>query len=409
MYYVVFTIDLLSSSLAGIHIMAKSVKALITPEVLKWARERRIRLDIDLAAEKLKIDPERLTDWESGKDQPTFAQLKKIANIYKTHVSIFYLPKPPTDFHPLTDYRVLPQTTTPDNEQTYRLKANILEAFDRRETLIEFYELLEMPFPEGTLKIKRNESPTHASEKIRKFLNINTDQLPRTKDRYKILKFWKRTVEAKGILVCQTSANTHLSVELNTFRGFCIAQKPFPVIVVNSQDSPNGRIFTILHELVHIALGESIIQNMKYEDASFQNVNPVEVFCNQVAAEVLVPEKELLAIVEPPFNSKLLTEASQHFGVSIEVIMRRLLTLKKITRRMYQTFRIEQQKYNETDQNPKGFPHYHTRLLNATGEYFARTAFSAYYEDKITLADLTSVFSNCATKHIFKIESAIFK
>ncbi len=390
--------------------MAKSVKALITPEVLKWARERRINLDLDLAAEKLKIDPERLTDWEDGKEQPTFAQLKKIANIYKTHVSIFYLPKPPTDFHPLTDYRVLPQTTAPDNEQTYRLKANILEVFDRRETLIDFYELLDMPFPEVSIKVNRNETYIRAAEKIRKFLNTNTEILPRTKDRYKVLKFWKRTVESKGILVCQTSANTHLSVELKTFRGFCIAQKPFPVIVLNSQDSPNGRIFTILHELVHIALGESIIQNMKYEDVSFQNVDPVEVFCNQVAAEVLVPEKELLTIVEPPFSLKLLTEACQHFGVSIEVIMRRLLTLKKITRQMYQTFRIEQQnKYNETDQNPKGFPHYHTRLLNATGEYFARTAFSAYYEDKITLADLTSVFSNCATKHLSKIESSIFK
>lgn len=390
--------------------MAKSVKALITPEVLKWARERRINLDLDLAAEKLKIDPERLTDWEDGKDQPTFAQLKKIANIYKTHVSIFYLPKPPTDFHPLTDYRVLPQTTAPDNEQTYRLKANILEVFDRRETLIDFYELLDIPFPEVSLKVNRNETYIRAAEKIRKFLNTNIEILPRTKDRYKVLKFWKRTVESKGILVCQTSANTHLSVELKTFRGFCIAQKPFPVIVLNSQDSPNGRIFTIIHELVHIALGESIIQNMNYEDASIQNVDPVEIFCNQVAAEVLVPEKELLTILNPPFNSKSFTETSQHFGVSVEVIMRRLLTLEKITQQMYQTFRIEQQeKYNEIDQNPKGFPHYHTRLLNATGEYFARTAFSAYYEDKITLADLTSVFSNCATKHLSKIESSIFK
>ncbi len=388
--------------------MAKSVKALITPEVLKWTRERRIKLDIDLAAEKLKIDPERLETWEKGEDQPTFAQLKKIANIYRTHVSIFYLPKPPTDFHPLTDYRVLSQSAVPDNEQAYRLKANVLEVFDRREILIDFYELLEMPFPEVTLKVNRNETPIRAAEKIRKFLNINVKELPQTKDRYRILKFWKRTVESKGILVCQTSANTHLSVELNTFRGFCIAQHPFPVIVLNSQDSPNGRIFTIIHELVHIALGESIIQNMNYEDVSFQNVDPVEVFCNQVAAEVLVPEKELLTIVDRPFSSKLITEASQYFRVSTEVIMRRLLTLKKITKRKYQTFRIEQHnKYNETNQKPKGFPHYHTRLLNSSGEFFARTAFSAYYEDKITLADLTSVFSNCNTKHLSKIESAI--
>ncbi len=60
--------------------MAIAVKALITPKVLKWAREKRIRLDIEFAAERLKIDPDRLEKWENGKEQPTFAQLKKIAN-----------------------------------------------------------------------------------------------------------------------------------------------------------------------------------------------------------------------------------------------------------------------------------------------------------------------------------------
>ncbi len=387
--------------------MAKSIKAHITPEVLKWARERRIRLDLDFAAEKLKIDSERLAAWENGNDQPTIAQLRKIAKLYRTHLSIFYLPRPPTDFQPLTDFRVLPDSNSPDEEQTYRLKANILEVLDRRETLIDFYELLEMPFPEVTLKINITDSPNQAAQNIRKFLNVNTEKLPRTKDRFKVLKIWKRWVEAKGILVCQTSVNTHLSVELKTFRGFCIAQKPFPVIVLNPKDSPNGRIFTIFHELVHIGLGKSIIQNMNFEDVSFSMFDPVEVFCNQVAAEFLVPEKELLRISEWGKGSKGLTETCSYFRVSQEMIMRRLLTLNKISLRRYQMFRNEQQrKYKDAKQ--EGFPHYHTRLLNTSGELFARSAFSAYYEDKITLADLTAVFSNCDIKHISKIESAIY-
>ena len=70
--------------------MAKSVKALITPEVLKWARERRIRLSIEYAAEKLNVKPERLRAWEAGVDQPTFAQLKKIAKISIKPTSLFF-------------------------------------------------------------------------------------------------------------------------------------------------------------------------------------------------------------------------------------------------------------------------------------------------------------------------------
>ena len=116
--------------------MAKSVEALITPEVLKWARERRIRLSIEYAAEKLNVKPARLEAWEAGAEKPTFAQLKRIAKLYKTHLSIFYLSEPPTDFRPLADHRSFLGAPKPDAEQVCRLNANIIEAYERRETLI---------------------------------------------------------------------------------------------------------------------------------------------------------------------------------------------------------------------------------------------------------------------------------
>ena len=178
--------------------MAKSVKALITPEVLKWARERRIRLEVDHAAKKLKIEPECLEAWENGTEQPTIAQLKKIAKLYRTHISIFYLQKPPTDFQPLTDYRVLPEQFAIDTEQVYKLNANIIEAYERREVLIELYELLEEVPPEVTLDIDKHENPVQIAEKITEFLEPNRSQLREANDPYAALKFWKQTVEAKA-------------------------------------------------------------------------------------------------------------------------------------------------------------------------------------------------------------------
>ena len=389
--------------------MAKSVKALITPEVLKWARERRIKLEIDYAAERLKIDPARLVAWENGTEQPTFTQLKNIAKLYKTHISIFYLPEPPTDFQPLTDYRVLPEHLATNEDQIYRLNANIVEAFERRETLIELYELLEEPPPDVTLNVDRHDNLRQAAEKIREFLEFNRTQLQHTNDPYAALKFWKQTIEAKGILVCQTSVNTHLSVELETVRGFCIAQRPFPVIVVNPKDSPYGRIFTLIHELVHIALGESVIQNTDIEAIPPSKLDTIEIFCNQVAAEVLVPESELLETINLEMLEEDLPKISKHFHVSSEVIMRRLVTLKKISRPNYQMYRNRQlAKYRNAPARTGGAAPYHNRLLNTAGEYFARTAFTAYYEQKITRAELASVLSNCDTKHLAKIESTIF-
>ncbi len=388
--------------------MAKTVKASITPEVLKWAREKRFQLEIGYAAKKLNVKPEQLAAWEAGTDKPTFAQLKKIAKLYKTHLSIFYLSEPPTDFRPLADHRRFPEPFTIDANQVYRLNANIIETYERRETLIGFYELLEEPAPEVTLELNETDPPERAAQEIREFLQFNTDLLQQCNDDRSALKFWRQIVEERGILVCQTSVNSHLSLELETVRGFCIAQKPLPVIVVNPKDSPYGRIFTIVHELVHIGLGKSVIQNSGIRKGSPPD-NPTEVFCNEVAAEVLVPTDELSAIVNLPILETDLPRISKHFRVSPEVIMRRLLTLRYISLKDYQAYRNDLlEKYQDSPVPFGGVAPYHNRLLNAAGEHFARTAFTAYYEEKITLANLASAFSRCDTKHLFEIESVIF-
>ena len=395
--------------------MARTVKASITPEVLKWAREERFQLEIGYAAEKLKIKRDRLEAWEEGEDRderPTFAQLKKIAKLYKTHVSIFYLPEPPASFEYPIDHRRFPEAHKPDEDQAYRLNANIIEAHERRATLTELYELLEESLPQVTLTLSESDAPEPAAQEIREFLQFHTGLLKQCDDDRSALKLWRRIVEAKGILVCQTSVNSHLSFDLETARGFCIAQKPLPAIVINPKDSPYGRIFTLIHELVHIALGKSVIQNTGIREGRPPD-NQTEVFCNQVAAEVLVPTDELSAIVNPNALETDLPQVSQnfskHFRVSPEVIMRRLLTLRYISLKDYQVYREDLlEKYQDRPAPTGGGAPYHSRLLNAAGEHFARTAFTAYYEEKITLADLSDAFSKCDPKHLFEIESTIF-
>lgn len=385
--------------------MAKSVKALITPEVLKWAREEYIRLELPEAANLIKVSQEKLDKWENGTEQPTIRQLKDIAKKYNVNITIFYLPEPPKGLPTLVDHRVLGGSESIDDKQSYRLKVNIVEAFQRREILIYLYELLDISPPKVTLKIDRTETPNEAAQKIKEFLGYNPEELPRTKNHNKTYKFWKKLVESKGILACQTIS--HLSMDLETVRGFCIAHNPFPVIVINSKDSVLGKIFTIFHELVHIGLGHSAIQNTNLEEVNKPNLKEIEVFCNYVAGEVLVPKEELLRIINMETLEEDLPEIRKYFQVSSEVIMRRLLIHDKISNRRYQKFRKEQQN-NFNQQNNTFAPPPHARLLNVSGELFARTAFSAYYEEQITMSELSSFFSNCDTKHLTKIESVIF-
>lgn len=387
------------------YIMAKSVRALITPEVLRWAREKYIRLELPEAANLIKVSQEKLEEWENGDEQPTIRQLKDIAKKYNVHITIFYLPEPPKGFPTLVDHRALGGSTINDDQQSYRLKVNITEAFQRREILRHLYELLEMSPPNVTLNIDRNDTPNKAAQRIREFLEYNPKELPRTKNHNKTYKFWKKLVESKGILVCQTISR--LPMDLDTVRGFCIAQNPFPVIVINSKDSTLGKIFTLFHELVHIGLGHSAIQNTNLEEVNTPNLKEIEIFCNYVAGEVLVPKEDLLRIINMKTLKEDLPEIRKYFQVSSEVIMRRLLIHNKISNRRYQEFRKEQQK-NYNQQNNKFAPPPHARLLNVSGELFARTAFSAYYEEQITMSELSSFFSNCDTEHLTKIESAIF-
>ncbi|MCE2397009.1 hypothetical protein J4G02_21035 [Candidatus Poribacteria bacterium] len=90
-------------------------------------------------------------------------------------------------------------------------------------------------------------------------------------------------------------------------------------------------------------------------------------------------------------------------------IMRRLLTLRHISWQKYQAYRNSLlEKYQDSSSRTGGGAPYHYRLLNASGKHFARTAFAAYYEEKITLADLSDAFAKCDPKHLFEIESIIF-
>ena len=154
------------------------------------------------------------------------------------------------------------------------------------------------------------------------------------------------------------------------------------MIVINPKDSPYGRIFTIVHELVHIGLGKSVIQNTNSRQFR-QPKNPTEAFCNEVAGGVLVPKDELAARVNLRTLETDLPRLSKHFHVSRGAIMARLRTLDSISQTDYEVY-IQNEKERYKDNKSTGGPiPYHTRLLNAAGEHFARTAFTAYYEQKI--------------------------
>src|SRR5688572_2665865 len=106
--------------------------------------------------------------------------------------------------------------------------------------------------------------------------------------------------EEAGVLVMRSSVVGHATkkkVSKKEFQGFAIADSLAPLVFVNSDDFKSAQIFTLAHELAHIWIGASAISNPDPVDVAKNlpaSVNKTELFCNRVAAEVLVPEAEFL-------------------------------------------------------------------------------------------------------------------
>lgn len=79
--------------------MSRSIPALIKPALLTWARER-AGLPLADAAAKVDIELERLQQWEQGTDRPSIAQLRKIGEVYKRPLAVFFLSEPPPRLRP---------------------------------------------------------------------------------------------------------------------------------------------------------------------------------------------------------------------------------------------------------------------------------------------------------------------
>ena len=80
--------------------------------------------------------------------------------------------------------------------------------------------------------------------------------------------YYRNLIENNGISVFQ--------YPLIGVRGFSLTDREFPVIVINSGDYPNGKIFSLFHELCHILFNIGGIFRDYYSEELKQNPNQME-------------------------------------------------------------------------------------------------------------------------------------
>src|SRR5262249_33728614 len=145
---------------------------------------------------------------------------------------------------------------------------------------------------------------------------------------------WRANLEAKGVLLFQ------FSIPVEEARAFSLMEH-LPIIVLSSKDSYPARVFSTFHELAHLFLrqpGLCIPEIARPRTSDHQ----IEQVCNAAAGLALVPTDQLLSRAEARSLRRdtdahdMLEPLARHFGVSRQVILRRLADLNVIS---WPTFR----------------------------------------------------------------------
>ena len=265
----------------------------VNHEILKWARET-AGLSPKEAVRKLPIRDawgmkavDRLTALESGEAEPTRPTLVKMAKQYRRPLLTFYLSKPPGMGERREDFRTLPIDPP---ASTYPLIDALIRNIRARQsmvraTLVDEDDVEPLTFV-GSMRVSDGESAVR--EALGSFLDVTVEDFRAQPDASAAFNLLRTDIEENGVFVLLKGdlGSYHTAIDTEAFRGFAIADDVAPFILVNDRDARPAWSFTLLHELVHLILGQSGIGNARTE-------NNIEAFCDRVAGDFLLPVDEL--------------------------------------------------------------------------------------------------------------------
>lgn len=363
----------------------------IKPELIRWAIDRS-RLPVDDLAQTFP----KLDDWQRGQRMPTFRQLELFANKTMTPFGYFFLDAPPEEKLPVPDFRTVGDTPIG------RLSPNLIETIQvmqRRQAWMREYvvELGREPLEfVGSTKGVRN--VVSLAARIRETLGLNPDWAERHTTWEDALRTLRNSAERIGIFVASSSVvglNNHRPLDPQEFRGFVLCDPYVPLIFVNSADSKSAQMFTLAHELAHLWVGQgglfNLIKMMPHDDAT-------ERFCNQVAAEFLVPGHKLserwpeIKGTNRPFHT-----IASWFKVSPLVAARRALDSGLISKPHFFAFYEKDQedwrkrKEEEKNKPKKGGPNFYDVQDVRLGRRFAFAVVRAVREGRLLYREAYSL------------------
>jgi len=351
-------------------------------------------------ASVVEMSPERWIEVWEARGGLTFNQLRKLAEHFGRGTLFFLEPGPVVSEQVHTpQFRTLAQQKP---ELSPRLKALIERVERQRALFLSLREDLDdatwQPFHPPELPF--NNIPA-AAQAVRQWLGLGETN---SFDSYRM------AVEGRGILVFRTNGYTgqwQIAKE-SPVLGFALYDDMCPVIVVKKLASTAPQAFTLMHELGHVLLHKTSSID---DEADFRSTQGTEQQANLFAGLVLVPDYFLENIHDGlrPKDVTLLDEwlkpQSRAWGVSTEVILRRLMVMGRLPHNVYQAYRAWRQDQAKNIKDEGGTRMYrHREPKHIFGDRYVRTVLDSLSARHITLSKASGYLDGLKIADVHELE-----
>ena len=304
----------------------------VNPALLRWARERAGRAQEDLTARFRK-----LPEWEDGETQPTLKQVEAFAHAVHVPVGYLFLTEPPEEPVPIPDFRTIAGRAV--RQPSPNLLDTIYACQERQSWYRDFVRIAQQPERAFVGSATVETATATVAARMSGTLGFDLTARRACATWTDALRFFIRRAEDAGVLVMVSGvvmSNNYRRLDPAEFRGFALCDPLAPLIFVNGADTKAAQMFTLAHELAHLWLGASALSNS--EAAPRPGTRREEVWCNAVAAELLVPLAALRAeLHDGEALPDALSRLARAFKVSTLVILRRLLDADWLDRGRFDT------------------------------------------------------------------------
>jgi Zn-dependent peptidase ImmA (M78 family) len=176
--------------------------------------------------------------------------------------------------------------------------------------------------------LKQTEDPKKIAERYRDEFGFDVEKQKKLKTSYEVFNFLRDVIEEKNIIIFQ------IAMPIEDARGFTLVDDSPAVVVVNSKDQIEARLFTLMHEFGHVLLNESGV-SMPENSLFIKNTEGVEKWCNEFSSAFLLPE----SIAKAEFNKhEDVTKLSRAYKVSKAMLFYNMHKLNFISKQQYEAF-----------------------------------------------------------------------